>query len=317
MTWQPWLLPGVDIAAVSIVLGVTFALGVTLLSTLAPRWWAPSLARRIAPYIRDVTDPQGTTLLRPGGLGPLDVGESARSALRRAGALLSGSAVIERRLRQAGRDEDVATFRGRQLAWTIVGIGGGGALSVVLAVTGSAAPAVWLLPLVGGMSGAIGCDMLLTHAARTRIARIDEELPTVLEFLALCLSAGEGILDSLRRVSDVGAGELTAELRGVVVAVGTGSPLPDALTRLGSDVDVPALARAIDQLVAAIDRGAPLAQVLHSQAADAREAAKRTLIERAGRKEIYMLVPLVFLILPLSVLFAVFPGIFMLRLGIG
>jgi tight adherence protein C len=317
VTWQPSLLPGVDIAAVSIVLGVTFALGVTLLSTLAPRWWAPSLARRIAPYIRDVTDPQGTTLLRPGGLGPIDVRDIARSALRRAGALLSGSAVIERRLRQAGRDEDVATFRARQLAWTIVGIGGGGALSVVLAVTGSAAPAVWLLPLVGGMTGAIGCDMLLTHAARTRIGRIDEELPTVLEFLALCLSAGEGILDSLRRVSDVGAGELTAELRGVVVAVGTGSPLPDALTRLGSDVDVPALARAIDQLVAAIDRGAPLAHVLHSQAADAREAAKRTLIERAGRKEIYMLVPLVFLILPLSVLFAVFPGIFMLRLGIG
>ena len=44
---------------------------------------------------------------------------------------------------------------------------------------------------------------------------------------------------------------------------------------------------------------------------------QRRLIEQAGRKEIYMLIPLVFLILPLSVLFAVFPGIFMLRLGIG
>ncbi len=30
-----------------------------------------------------------------------------------------------------------------------------------------------------------------------------------------------------------------------------------------------------------------------------------------------MLLPLVFLILPLSVLFAVFPGVFILRLGIG
>ncbi len=57
--------------------------------------------------------------------------------------------------------------------------------------------------------------------------------------------------------------------------------------------------------------------MLHAQAGDAREDAKRGLIERAGRKEIYMLLPLVFLILPLSVLFAVFPGIFMLRLGIG
>jgi tight adherence protein C len=139
----------------------------------------------------------------------------------------------------------------------------------------------------------------------------------VLEFLALCLSAGEGILDSLRRVGDVGAGELTAELRGVVVAVGTGSPLSESLGRMAARLEIPALSRSVDQLVAAIDRGAPLAHVLHAQALDAREDAKRGLIERAGRKEIYMLVPLVFLILPLSVLFAVFPGIFMLRLGIG
>ena len=52
------------------------------------------------------------------------------------------------------------------------------------------------------------------------------------------------------------------------------------------------------------------------KAIDAREDAKRALIESAGRKEILMLLPLVFLILPLSVLFAVFPGIVMLKLGI-
>ena len=49
----------------------------------------------------------------------------------------------------------------------------------------------------------------------------------------------------------------------------------------------------------------------------AEKGAKRALIESAGRKEIAMLVPLVFMILPLSVLFAVFPGILMLRLGVG
>ena len=131
-------------------------------------------------------------------------------------------------------------------------------------------------------------------------------------------SAGEGILDSLRRVSEVGAGELTGELRGVgarrrhrLVAAARRS------RRCRARLEIAAVSRSIDQLVAAIDRGAPLAQVLHAQALDAREDAKRGLIEQAGRKEIYMLIPLVFLILPLSVLFAVFPGIFMLRLGIG
>jgi hypothetical protein len=60
-----------------------------------------------------------------------------------------------------------------------------------------------------------------------------------------------------------------------------------------------------------------LAHVLQEQAVDAREDAKRGLLELAGRKEILMLLPLVFLILPLSVLFAIFPGIVMLRLGVG
>jgi tight adherence protein C len=178
-------------------------------------------------------------------------------------------------------------------------------------------PAAVLVPPVVAAGAVLLCDARLTWAARGRAQRIEEELPTVLDFLALCLSAGEGILDSLRRVGEVGSGELTGEIRSTVLGVGTGEPLSQALTSLARRLQVPALSRALDQVVAALDRGAPLAQVLQAQATDAREDAKRTLIERAGRKEILMLIPLVFLILPLSVLYAVFPGIFLLRLGIG
>jgi tight adherence protein C len=239
------------------------------------------------------------------------------AAQERLTGLSGGSASLDRRLHQAGWAMDAAAFRGRQLAWAIGGLAIGGGLVVALVLTGRASAAATLLPPLSAVIALVAYDARLSAAARARVARIQEELPTVLEFLALCLSAGEGILDSLRRVSAVGAGELTGELRSVVVAVGTGSSLSEALSRLSGRLQIPALSRSVDQLVAAIDRGAPLAHVLHSQALDAREEAKRGLIERAGRKEIYMLVPLVFLILPLSVLFAVFPGIFMLRLGIG
>ena len=139
----------------------------------------------------------------------------------------------------------------------------------------------------------------------------------MLEFLALCLSAGESLLDALRRVSAVGSGELTAEFGRVVVIVASGLPLAAALRELSRDVAVPALSRAVDQLTSALDRGTPRAGVLEAQAGDAREDAKRSLLEAAGRKEIAMLLPLVFVILPLSVLFAIFPGIVMLRFGMG
>lgn len=306
---------GLDDVAYAVVLGCGLGAGVCLALSRAPRWGAPSLARRIAPYIRDVTDPRGT------GLAPApasyDLSLAWRAAQRRFGGLLGGEESLHRRLRQAGSPADPAAFRGRQLAWALAGLALGGILIVVAVLFGRATTAIAILPPLLAIAAVLLRDAWLTRAAHARVARIQDELPTVLEFVALCLSAGESILDSLRRVSDVGAGELTAELREVVVAVGTGSPLPEALARFADRLQITALTRAVDQIVAAIDRGAPLAHVLHAQALDAREDAKRTLIERAGRKEIYMLVPLVFLILPLSVLFAVFPGVFMLRLGLG
>ena len=191
----------------------------------------------------------------------------------------------------------------------------GGAVVVSLAVAGRFAGPTVLLPVLGAAAGALGCDAALTMRAKARSARIAEELPTVLDFLALCLAAGEGILDSIRRVADVGNGELAVELRRVVVDTGTGAPLATALNDLARRVEVPALGRAVDHLVAAIERGAPLAQALQDQASDAREEAKRGLIEQAGRREIGMLVVLVFAILPLSVVFAILPGITMLRVG--
>jgi tight adherence protein C len=45
--------------------------------------------------------------------------------------------------------------------------------------------------------------------------------------------------------------------------------------------------------------------VLHAQAADVREAGRRELIETAARKEVFMMVPVVFLVLPITVLFTI------------
>ena len=60
--------------------------------------------------------------------------------------------------------------------------------------------------------------------------------------------------------------------------------------------------------------GTPLAAVLHAQAADAREAGRRVLLETGARREVLMMVPVVFLILPVTVLFAFWPGLVGLRL---
>lgn len=308
-----------SVLAAAVLLGGALAAG--LLSVLAalPRWGAASLTMRIAPYVRDVVAdehlPQGVLP----AIGMLPAG--GRGLWRRAqlgfDRMLGGGEVLRQRLAQAGIDQDPEGFRARQLGWMLAGIATGALAVVVLALAGRMSVPVTVIPVLAGATAAVGFDLRLSARAKTRRGRLTDELPTTLEFLALCLSAGEGFLDSLRRVAAVGSGELTAELRRVVLAAGTGSPLADALSEMSSRLQLPGLSRAVDQVIAALEQGAPLAGVLHAQAGDAREDAKRTLIEQAGRKEILMLLPLVFLILPLSVLFAIYPGLFILRLGIG
>ncbi len=302
-------------AAIAVLFGVAFGLGCWSLLTVTARWGSPSLARRIAPYVRDVVDS------REMPYGDLTGGrvwrDTAARARDRMSSLLGGAESVSRRLEQAGRPGGVERFRGQQLAWGLGGLAAGGVLVIALALAGSLSPPAVVLPVLTGVTAMALCDAALSAAARRRVARIHDELPTVLEFLSLCLAAGEPLLDSLRRVGAVGAGELVGELRAAVVDVGTGSSLAAALEGVSRRLHMPAVARTIDQLVAAIERGAPLAAVLQAQASDTREDAKRALIERAGKNEVGMLVPLVFLILPLSVLFAVFPGVFLLQLGLG
>lgn len=310
---------GFSLFSVSVLIGGVLAGGMLCMVTALPRWAAAPLVQRIGPYVRDVVSdddlPQSALpvlrMLPVGGRSPWN---RLRTAFERA---LGGRDALQRRLAQAGIDMSAATFRGRQLGWMLLGIGAGAVAVIVLVLLGRMTALVSLLPLVVGGGCAVAYEMQLGVRVGVHRARLSDELPTTLEFLALCLSAGEGFLDSLRRVALVGSGALTIELRTVVVAVGTGSSVADALAELAARLQLPGLTRAVDQVIAALEHGAPLAAVLHAQAGDAREDAKRVLIEQAGRKEILMLLPLVFLILPLSVLFAIYPGLFILRLGIG
>jgi tight adherence protein C len=139
------------------------------------------------------------------------------------------------------------------------------------------------------------------------------ELPTVAELLALSVAAGEGALGALERVARTTHGALADELREVLAAARTGASLPTALRDMGTRSGLPALRRFAEGIATAIERGTPLAEVLRSQAQDVRADGRRALMEEGGKREIAMLVPVVFLILPVTVVFAVYPGLVAIR----
>ncbi len=74
------------------------------------------------------------------------------------------------------------------------------------------------------------------------------------------------------------------------------------------------VSRFAEGIAIAVERGTPLAEVLHAQAGDVREAGRRALIESGARREVLMMVPVVFLVLPVVVVFAFWPGLVGLRL---
>lgn len=306
--------------ALAVLAGIGLGLGLWILSSTVPRLSRPTLASRVAPYVLDLSAEARRLLSRrPADPSPFfaalasPVAGGLRAAVSR---ILGGDDSITGRLRQAGSGLPVDAFRSRQLVWAAAGAAAGVAVAGLVWRTGAAAPVVGAVAIpVGAGLGLLLPEQILARRARARLARMGAELPTVLEFLTLSLSAGESLPDALARVARCSSGELARELAQVVAEVHLGVPLAAALTRASDALGLPAFTRCIDQLVPALDRGTPLVEVLRAQAQDAREESKRGLIESAGKKEVAMLVPLVFLILPVTVAFAVFPATLVLDLG--
>lgn len=310
---SPWV-------ALAVPVGVVLGLGLWTLVALVPRIGAPRLSSRIAPYVSSVS-PAARELVRRRPAEPVSVigallHPAVGGARRALSGLLGGDETVERRLRQAGWAMPVGRFRSRQLVGAAIGAAIGAGLAALLLHAGAVPPVVAVVAaLVAAAAGLLTPEQLLARAARRRLARMAAEYPTVIELLTLSLSAGESVLDALRRVARVGTGEVAGELGIVVAEAGAGVPLAEALTRRATAIGLPALRRTVDQLVAALDRGSPLAEVLRAEAQDARDESKRALLEAAGTKEVAMLVPLVFLILPVTVLVAIWPGVLVLRMG--
>ncbi|MHB8340525.1 MAG: type II secretion system F family protein [Mycobacteriales bacterium] len=286
--------------------------GLSLALSRVPHWRRPSLEARLAPYLRDAAPP--SALLNPPGQGGGPLGRLAGPALAELAAsldrIVGGTASVRRRLERLGARTSVEQFRQEQVVFACAGALLGFGLIALRVATGAGPPVESLagLTVLATAGGFTGRDQWLTHQVTLREARMAAELPAVAELLALALSAGESPVGALERISRVSRGELSRELSRALADARAGATLSAALTGVARRTGLPALERFVDGMTVAITRGTPLAEVLRAQAVDARDAGRRALLEAAGRKEIAMLVPVVFLVLPVTVLFALFPG---------
>jgi tight adherence protein C len=276
----------------------------------------PRLADRLAPYLGDrwgvARSPvvPGERTVTPFPTLERIVRPYLADAAEKLERVLGGTTSVRRRLEQSGSAATVQDFRVEQLIWAAAAFGGAVTLSLLLLAVGSARSPLMLLVFCAAatVAGLVARDRRLTRAVRDREARMIAEFPTVADLLALSVAAGEGPVGALERVGRLSTGELARELRRALSEARTGASLVQALDGIAERTSLSPLARFVDGVAVAVERGTPLAEVLRAQAADVREARKRSLLEIGGRKEIAMMVPVVFLVLPVTILFALYPG---------
>lgn len=286
------------------------AAGLYLIVTAMPPLAGRGLTRRVEPYLHGLAGKPSALLVR----------SSASSAsipakwLARLG--LVGRAGIDLRLEAAGRPPDEVAFALEQVAWGgAAGIATFGCVGVATAAgVISPAPTLLLVVAIAGVTGALARDWYLSKEISRRRALLVNDLPTAIDHMVLALLAGESVAGAFVRVAASAYGPVADEFGRVAADVRSGEGVVDSLDSLRVRVPDPAIGRFVDCLCAAVERGTSLADVLRAQADDIRDARRRYLLEMGGRREIAMLVPVVFLIMPVVVLFALYPGLVSLEL---
>jgi tight adherence protein C len=289
------------------LIGLLFATGVVLCVNVArqPRL---SMSDQISPYV---------------GMGSTKSQNLTQQALAAINDLLtsrswspwSSNAEISKWLGQSESEFTLTGFRRKQItfagysllaaiAWALLRLSSGKGLSPVFA---------FALIIGAFIAGGWYAKWNLASQANKRRLSIEEQLPAVLDLLAFAVSAGEPVLLALRRISNSCTGPLVDELRKVVNSVNSGDGLVLALNQMSNQIESQPLTRATHSLELALERGTPLVQVLRAQAADARAHQVRMLLVLAGHKETSMMLPVVFLILPMIVAVALYPGMIALQ----
>lgn len=305
----------------ALLLGLCLGCGLWLVLVRLPFMRPLSFADRMAPHLRSGRTSSrmlAEPLAAQTPFGPLGriLGPALSDMVRLTARLNPGNDALARRLARAGLSTGVLDFRAQQLLWSAGLTLIGAALIGLNLVAGRFNPMLALVVLIGcAIGGYLLRDWWLGEQITRRSKRILNQFPTIAELMALAVGAGESTIGAIERVARSSKGALSDEFSMALADVRSGSTLVSALSTMADRIQLTAMTRFVDAINVASERGTPIAAVMRAQAQDVRDAAKRELMETAGKKEIGMMVPVVFGVLPLTIVFAVYPGLSLIEMS--
>jgi len=237
-----------------------------------------------------------------------NLGSTTRKQLVDFGSKQVDKTEIRSRLEEIGKksDRDYGEFRYMQLIF--------GAVAALIPFIALFLMALNLVQAISlsvflGIGTYMFYDRHLSSLVKARRELIEAEFPSIIEMLTLAIAAGETPVGAFARIADRSDAFLSKEFGKVIQEVRNGRPFHESLDEMSRTLKSPSIRRFIDALVMALVRGAPIVEVLHRHVAEARINQRNLVMDKAGKAETTMMIPIVFLILPISVLFALWPSI--------
>lgn len=139
------------------------------------------------------------------------------------------------------------------------------------------------------------------------------EIPDFASLLWFAVSAGESLESSLRLAVSRSTGYVSGEFETVLKSVEHGALLQLELQKLATQSRSEHVRELATKLAVALNNGSAMGDLLSDFVQSSTSALRAELLIMAGRNETRMMIPMVFIILPITVMFALFPSLALIR----
>jgi len=152
-------------------------------------------------------------------------------------------------------------------------------------------------------------DLYLMQLRMRRQNAIRRALPDMLDMLTISVQAGLGFDMALAKLVRNTSGPLAEEFGRMLNEVQSGISRRDGLRRLGERTDVPELNNFIMAMIQADVFGVSVSGILRSQSGEMRKRRKQSAEEQAQKAPVKMVFPIIFCILPATMLVILGPAV--------
>jgi tight adherence protein C len=166
---------------------------------------------------------------------------------------------------------------------------------------------VWLGVLF--LAGSRLSSWLVRKKMQKRQAGVQRALPTALDLITVCMEAGLSFDSGMSKVVEKTHGTLSDEFGRVLTEMQMGKVRREALRDMATRLNTRDVSSFVAAIVQADQMGMSLGPVMRAQSEDVRLRRRQRCEEQAMKAPIKMLFPLIFCILPSTILVVLGPGL--------